>query len=362
MKTDRSVAPRRARPVLGQPTYVAPRYHSNIWGRLIFLLLILALVGAGGGVGVGLWAIHRAQGTSSAPVAVHVHLGDTVTTIADRLQRRGVIDNALLFRLDARVHHLNSTLKVGDYALRRNMSIDEMVAALALYRQRYIEITIREGLRKEQIAAILQAHGIDARSFLQEANHPTLRIAILADRPRTLEGYLFPNTYKVIPKSSGRLFADGMVRQLNSLFTPRMRAQARAHGFSIFQALTLASIVEREARVPSERGLIAGVYANRLRLHMFMDADPTVQYALGSPSKWWPVISLQDYQLRAAYNTYIHLGLPPGPIANPGLGSIQAAVNPVSTPYLYFVARGGGRHIFARSLAEQNANIAKYQH
>lgn len=364
MKVDRSIAPRRPRPVLGQPTYVAPRYHSTIWGRLIFLLLILALVGAGGGVGFGIWALHRAQSNSGAPVLVRVRAGDTVTSIADRLVRRHVIDNSLLFRLDARLQHLSARLKVGDYILKRNMSIDQMVVALTIYRQKFIEITIREGLRKEQIAAILQRHGIDARSFLQEAMHPTIKSPILADKPpgAGLEGYLFPNTYKVIPKSSGRAFADQMVQQLNVEFTPEMRARARAHGFSVYQALTLASIVEREARAPSERPLIAGVYANRLRVHMFMDADPTVQYALGSARAWWPIITVQDYRYPAAYNTYLHYGLPPGPIANPGIESVRAAVNPTRTAYLYFVARGDGHHVFATTYQEQLANQAKYQH
>jgi UPF0755 protein len=221
----------------------------------------------------------------------------------------------------------------------------------------------------EQIAARLQEDGIDAKSFLQEARNPNLKFlnsSILADKPRGygLEGYLFPNTYKVPRGYSGREFAKYMVQQLSIEFTPAMRASARRHGLSIYQALTLASIVEREAQVPRERPIIAGVYYNRLRDKMQLGADPTVQFILGSPRKWWPVLQVEarTIQPNNPYNTYTHVGLPPSPIANPGLSSIQAAVAPARTPYLYFVAKGNGEHAFATTLAQQTANIAKYQH
>jgi UPF0755 protein len=275
----------------------------------------------------------------------------------------------LLFRVDAKIQNLAGNLKVGDFILRKNMSIDDMVAALQIYHTNYINVVVPEGFRMEQIAARLQKDSIDSRSFLQEARNPDLKFlnaSILSDKPAGygLEGYLFPNTYKVPRGYSGRDFAKYMVRQLSIEFTPAMRASARAHGLSIFQALTLASIVEREAQVAEERPVIAGVYFNRLRDKMQLGADPTVQFILGSPRKWWPVLQVEARTIRPnnPYNTYTHTGLPPSPIANPGLSSIQAAVAPARTPYLYFVAKGNGRHAFATTLAEQTANIAKYQH
>ncbi|HEX6509021.1 MAG TPA: endolytic transglycosylase MltG, partial [Chloroflexota bacterium] len=360
---------RRPRPIIEQPTYRAPSYHSRVWGRLIFFLFLLALCATilvGGGL---YWGLHRAQSSSSRQVYFHVGAGDTVTTIADRLQRKGLINSALLFRVDARLQNLGGNLKVGDYVIQKNMSIDRMVGALQIPHTSYVNVVIPEGFRSEQIAAQLQRHGIDAASFLAEVRHPQLAFLnspILRDKPRgaSLEGYLFPNTYKVPRGYSGREFAKYMVQQLNVEFTPAMRGTAHRHGLSIYQTLTLAAIVEREAQVPSERPLIAGVYYNRLKDKMELGADPTVQFTLGTAHKWWPVLQNEARLIdpQSPYNTYTHYGLPPGPIANPGLSSISAAANPANTNYLYFVAKGNGHHAFAATLDQQTQNIAKYQH
>lgn len=369
MSSSRQVAPRRARPVLEQRSYITPHYHSRVWGRLIFLLFLVVLAGAIGGFGGGYWLLHRPQGDSSQSVSFQVKPGDTVTSVANRLKADGLIGNTLFFRLDARLRNLGSTLKPGGYRLRRNMSIDKMVVALSVYKEVDITVTIPEGKRMTEIAAILQRNGIDGKSFLREARHPNLRYlnaSILRDKPprASLEGYLFPNTYKVPQRYSGKAFARLMVQQLDHSFTPAMRAQSHAHRLTVYQTLTLASIVEREAVHESERPTIAGVYANRLRQRWFLGADPTVQYAVGRPGDWWPV--LRDVASRVApnspYNTYTHYGLPPSPIANPGLASIRAASNPAATRYMYFVAKGAtGWHAFARTLAQQNANIQRFQ-
>lgn len=360
---------RRPRPVIEHPTYKAPHYHSRVWGRLVFFIFLVALcavIGISGGLYYGL---HKAQSSSGKAFNFHVGTGDTVTSVADRLQTNGVINSALLFRIDAKIQNLAGNLKVGDYVLRKNMSIDGMIAALQIYHTDYISVVIPEGFRMEQIAARLKQDGIDPRSFLLEARNPNLKFlnaSILADKPAGygLEGYLFPNTYKVPRGYSGREFAKYMVQQLSVEFTPAMRASARAHGLSIFQALTLASIVEREAQVADERPIIAGVYYNRLKDKMQLGADPTVQFILGSPKKWWPVLEVEARTIHPnnPYNTYTHVGLPPSPIANPGLSSIRAATAPARTPFLYFVAKGNGRHAFATTLEQQTANIAKYQH
>jgi UPF0755 protein len=273
----------------------------------------------------------------------------------------------LLFRLDARLQSLGGKLKVGAYRLHRNMSIDQMVSALTQVPfVQYVSVTVREGLRSEQIAPILQQHGISGRQFLREVDHPDLsaaRYSILQSKPKgaTLEGFLFPNTYKVPKHSSGRAFAAFMVQTLNQDFTPAMRARAARDGLTPFQVLILASIVEREARVASERPLIASVYLNRLRQHQGLYADPTVQYAVGKPGNWWPVLTTAQLHTPSPYNTYIHQGFPPGPIANPGLASIEAVVYPKHTQYLYFVAKGNGHHAFETTLAQHNADVCKYE-
>lgn len=366
MKTTRSVTTRRARPVFEEPWYVAPRYHSKIWGRLIFALLILALFGGFGVFGGVYWSLHRAQSSSAAAVPVHVGAGDTVTSIANRLQSRGIISNALLFRLDARLQKLGSKLEAGDYVLRRNMSIDQMVTALGIYTSRTIRFTIPEGRRLEQVAAIVGRAGINQQQFLREALHPDIPLPILASKPRwaSLEGYLFPNTYRVPPHYNARLLVKYMLQTLSQQFTPRMRADAAKRGLSVYQVLTLASIVEREAKAPDERPLIASVYENRLRTHQGLFADPTVQYAVGRPGNWWPVLTAPAGQIDpgSPYNTYTHRdGLPPGPIANPGLASIVATIYPKPTNFFYFVYKGHGRHVFEQTLAEHNADVSKYQ-
>jgi len=364
-----AIAPRRARPVLGHPTYRAPRYHTRLWGRLIFALFVVALAGGLGITGGLYWSLHRSQSASSQHVAVHVGAGDTVTSIADNLQIRGIISNTLLFRLDARLQDLGGKLKMGDYTLRRNMSIDQMVTALTIYHSPYINIVIPEGWRMEQIAQVLQRHGINGQEFLRAARSPTrypaLRFSILADKPvwASLEGYLFPNTYRVPPHYDAVLFVADMVKTLDQRFTPAMRQAATRRGWTIYRILTLASIVEREARAPNERPLIASVYENRLRQGGWqLNADPTVQYAVGKPGQWWPVLRLDPHTVTSPYNTYVHYGLPPGPIANPGLASIQATIYPARSNYFYFVAKGNGTHAFASSYAQQLQNQTRYQH
>lgn len=369
MRETRPVTPRRARPVFGNPSYVAPQYQTKIWGRVVFALLILVLV-AVIGVGGGLyWQLHRGQGANASRLTFHVGSGDTVTSIANRLQADSVISNALLFRLDAKLQGLSAKLKVGDFTLRRNMSIDDMVAAFTVFRDKTIQITIPEGWRAEQIAARLQKHGISSRQFMREVRHPSVSSPILSDMPagKSLEGYLFPNTYNVDAQAGAKAKAIAAVQQmldaLNREFTPAMRDSARRSGLSVYQVLTLASIVEREARVPDERRIIASVYLNRLRgKGWVLNADPTIQYAVGTPKNWWPILTAAQLKQPGPYNTYINAGLPPTPIANPGIASIRAVLNPASTNYFYFVARndGTGRQAFAHTYAEQLANQQKY--
>lgn len=369
MSSPRPGVRRRARPMFDGPTYMAPKYHSRIGGRIIFvvfILLILGVIGFGGGL---YYALHRAQGSSRQSLAVHVGSGDTVGSVADHLASQGLIDSTLLFKLDARIQNLGGKLKVGDYRVRRNMSIDEMVSALTVYHAVFVSVTIPEGFRNEQVASVLQSKGIDVRSFLQEAAHPELvylGTPLLRDRPPTagLQGYLFPDTYDVQPHSSGRSFARLMVQQLDKEITPSMRADISRQSRKVYDILTLASIVEREARRNDERARIAGVYMNRLRAGMALDADPTVQYTAGTPQNWWPTLQTQARSVNPndRYNTYTHLGLPPGPIANPGLLSIEAAIHPEPSKYFYFlhIPHSHGRDAFATTLAEQCANQLKY--
>jgi UPF0755 protein len=310
--------------------------------------------------------------------------GEGVTTIADRLKSEGLIDNTLLFRIDARIQNLGGKLKVGNYRFKKNMSIDQMVATLQRYTPVGIRFTIPEGWRAEQIASGLTAAGFNGSGFLGLVRRPTgalmrsLNFGVLRDKPKnaSLEGYLFPDTYDLSPGESPRAIIYQMIHDLDTRFgsNQQMINDLKGQRRSFYDVLKLASIVEREARLPSERPLIAGVYANRLRLGWFLDADPTVQYALGASTplataataarKWWPILQNQAANVLpgSPYNTYTHKGLPPAPIADPGWSSIKGAVDPQKTDNMYFVAvkHGRGRHVFARTLAEQTQNIARY--
>lgn len=334
------------------------------------LLLFIVL---GGGAAYGYYAIHAPQGSSARPVKVDILPGDSDTSVANRLQRLGLVHDTLLFRVDARLQGLAAKLRAGEYRLRHNMSIADMIAALSVLHDPMIHITIPEGWRDGQIAAELQRHGISGAAFLRAVRRPAFDVGFPTGRPpgSSLEGFLFPDTYFVPPHYSGAAFARRMVREFARRFTPVMRAEARRSGHSVWQIVTMASIVEREAAVPPDRPKIASVYYNRLAINMALDADPTIQYALShcslrcSPhsAKWWPRLTSQaEYQsVQSAYNTYLHPGLPPGPICNPGLASLDAALAPAHTHYYYFVAKGTtGYHAFARTLAQQQANIQKY--
>ena len=211
---------------------------------------------------------------------------------------------------------------------------------------------------------------LDGPAFLAIAQggaaaHPWLR-----SRPigASLEGYLFPSTYRITVQTTPQELIDTMLRKFGEVLTPVMRDQIRRQDRTIHEVVTLASIVEREAVLTSERRRIAGVYVNRLRTGIGLYADPTVQYAVGyqeDTKSWWkrPLL-FKDLEIDSPYNTYRHEGLPPGPICNPGLASLQAAIDPETHEFFYFVANaiaGDGSHVFARTLAEHESNRQRYQ-
>jgi len=308
-------------------------------------------------------------GDDPSPVTFVVEAGETPTSIAKRLKEMGLITDAGLFvRLVSYTGTANK-IQAGTFRLRATMTMGEIVTALQHARQEEITVTIPEGLRAEEIASLLAQKGlVDANRFMALVRAGVASYPALAGRPpgATLEGYLFPDTYRVVP---GQTNAESMIDLLLGTFERRfdenLRKEAAQRGLSIFQVVTLASIVEREAVVPAERPVIAGVFLNRWRDNTVLNADPTIQYALGyqaDAGTWWKKpLSLDDLQLDSPYNTYIHPGLPPGPICNPGLASLKAVVTAPPTDYYYFVARGDGTHVFARTLEEHQANVEKYQ-
>lgn len=309
-------------------------------------------------------------GMDNIELTFTIDSGELPGDIAVKLQREGFIRDSDVFLTLLKCRHASEKIQAGDHVLRQNMTMDEVIVALQRGTARGISVTIRPGWRAEQIADYLSTLNLpqfDKSQFLSLVKGGgNFDYAFLTDRPKggSLEGYLFPETYTVLQGITAEQLINRFLAEFDQRVTLEMRAKATAEGLTLDQVMTLASIVEREAVAKEEGPIIASVYMNRVQQKMALNADPTVQYALGyqtSSKQWWPVVSLDQYaKVDSPYNTYTHAGLPPGPICSPGLNSINAALEPAKTDYLYFLAKGDGTHAFARTLEEQNANLAKY--
>ncbi len=336
-----------------------------------------------------------------AVVTFTVATGDTPAIIAPRLLDAGVIADQRAFLFQARMDGLAAQLASGDFSLAKNLTPAQVVSALVVNRivAQVTNITFREGLRLEQMATKLltvQAGGIDPQQFLDIARNPPA--TLLADYPwlldpkihpkgSSLEGFLYPDTYQVRIDAAAPTGAEGLIRKMLDNFYVKLGADrlaaVSAQGLSFYQMLTLSSIVEQEAKLDSERALIAGVYANRLTPSVWalgqLQSDPTVFYthdtlelAKVKLADWVKYVFWAEFTTKlpdplpasvVGYNTYISKGLPPTPICSPALASIDAAINPnTKTGYLYFYAKkdGSGTTAFAKTLAEHNANIKEY--
>lgn len=301
-----------------------------------------------------------------------VEEGELPADVATRLEREGLIGNQDAFMLLLKCRHAAEHIQAGDHIMRRNMTMDEVILSLQRGTTRGVSIIIRPGWRAEQIAEYLATVNLpqfDKDDFMALVRRGSADFAFLQDRPRDsspgLEGYLFPDTYQVLQGITAEQLVNRLLYEFDQRVTPEMRAKAAEQGLTLQEAITLASIVERETVKPEEAPLIASVYLNRIKDKTYLNADPTVQYAIGfvpETKQWWKTpVTLEEYQkVDSPYNTYLHKGLPPGPIAEPSMNSIQAVLEPAQTDYYYFLATGDGGHVFARTLEEQNANLAKY--
>jgi len=313
--------------------------------------------------------LKQAAGQDPTPVKFTVGLGDSARSIGERLQEAKLIRSSDLFRAYVVVNGLDKTIQAGDFMLAQTMTIPEIAGELGRAMSTDVTLLIKEGWRLEEIGETLSntedlsitldsymqlvGPGADfgdyAASFLQELAPGT-----------SLEGFLFPDTYLLSPDATAQDVVVRMLDNFDQRVTADMRAGFQEHGLTLQQAVTLASIVEREAVIAEERPTIASVYYNRLSVGMKLDADPTVQYALASQpgaTAWWPQLLLDDLQFDSPYNTYLNAGLPPGPIANPGLSSLQAVAQPAETDFMFFRAAcdGSGQHNFSVTFEEHQA-------
>jgi UPF0755 protein len=306
-------------------------------------------------------------------VAFSVEAGETAQTVAERLRAQGLVNESQLFRQLLRYNGIDTRLMPGSYLLRRNMTMKEIGAALFRGRSAQMTVTIPAGWRMEQLAEYLtNADIMDGTTFLKLARRGnSIGHYILADRPagHSYEGYLFPDTYLVSDQARPEDLIFGMMDNLANKLPPGASDLARRQGLTLHEVLTLASIIERETAVPAERPIIASVYLNRLNSATPLQADPTVQYAMGYQSatgQWWKTpVRLEEYKfIDSPYNTYLYADLPPGPISSPSLASIMAVLQPAETNFLFFVCQRprceGGRHVFAETYDEHLQNVAVY--
>lgn len=319
--------------------------HSRTFRPLragVALLALATLAACGGGK------------PSGPPIRFTVPPSSGLSAVADTLEAREIIGSAGRFKIYARGKGAAAKIQPGIYEMRRGTEWAEILRKLTTGDVVKTRVVVPEGFTIHQIAPRLaKAAGVPADSALKLLASEAAAKRRNVPGP-TLEGYLYPATYVFPLGTPVDRMVDAMVGRYRRVWTPAMRAQAQKLGMSEREVVTLASIVEREAKVWTERPTIAAVYHNRLRIGMRLQADPTVQYALGGNRArllYRDIDSVADNP----YNTYRHAGLPPGPIASPSAGAIQATLQPAPGDFLYFVARPNGTHVFTRSLAEHNA-------
>ncbi len=300
------------------------------------------------------WSLSGCGAGAGAAVRVVVPNGSTLRIAADSLERAGVIGSARLFRLYAALRHDDRGIKAGTYLLHRHASWNIVLDALRGGKGLMAVVTVPEGYSLAQIVPLLAVKlAVPVESVQAAVRDSALRHRL--DVPAaTLEGYLFPDTYTFPPGTRARAAVQAMAHRFEQVWKPQWTLRLDSLPMSRNDVVTLASIVEKEARLPEERPVIAAVYLNRLKSGMLLQADPTVQYLL--PQHTTRVL-YKDLTIDSPYNTYKYKGLPPGPIASPGAASIRAALYPANVPYRYFVAFPDGHHEFRATLSEHD--IAK---
>jgi UPF0755 protein len=325
-------------------------------------LLIVGLVSV---AAAGVYLYQRAEepfkGYDAPELFVDLPAGSSTQAIGSRLVAAGVIRDRLSFRIALWRTGAARRLKAGEYRFDRPMTARQVVDKIARGEVSLLTITFPEGLTIREMAAVFEEHGFGPASEFRAAARDAGLVQDLDPQARDLEGYLFPDTYRVPRRSTAADLVDIMVRRFRHAFTPALASEAQGRRLSVRQAVTLGSLIEKETAKPEERPIVAAVYTNRLKIGMGLQCDPTVIYALALAGRYKGNLTRADLLLDSPYNTYRHAGLPPGPIASPGQPSIEAAIRPADVDFLYFVSRNDGSHEFARDLAAHNRNVQRYQ-
>ncbi|MBO8173022.1 MAG: endolytic transglycosylase MltG [Bacillaceae bacterium] len=334
----------------------------------VMTVVILGIAGLGGLAAYIFSNLEPVEASGDVePVIVTIPSGATSLKIAQILEDNGLIKNATIFNYYIKYTEKGSQLKAGDYQFTPGVSKEEILEKL-VKGDTYMEtftFTIPEGFTVEQIADRLAAQElVDRETFLKEVNEGQFDydfVKQIPDNPDIkyrLEGYLFPETYEMEVGATEHDIINRMLKQFDTEFKAEWQQVMEQKRLTIHDAVTLASIVEREVRSDKERAKVAGVYYNRMAIDMLLQADATIQYILGEQKE---IVTYEDLEIKDPYNTYIQKGLPPGPIGSPGRKSLEAVVYPEEHPYFYYVTKkdGSGEHYFAETFPEHQRNIAK---
>ncbi|HKZ44694.1 MAG TPA: endolytic transglycosylase MltG [Anaerolineales bacterium] len=307
-----------------------------------------------------------ATGNPSTEIKFEIAEGDSVSEIADRLQEEGLITDSHIFQVYLIWTGLDTSVQAGKYKLSNSMNAIQIARELQDSTPDEITFNVLAGWRMEEIAASLPTSGLDITpvEFIQSVKDLVITLDYLPS-DSSGEGFLFPGSYLLPRDATSDDLLSVLIQNASLYISPELIQQFQLQGLDVYQAVTLASIVEREAIISSEKSMIASVFLNRLDLGMKLDSDPTVQYALGYDAMgktWWKnPLSSSDLAIDSPYNTYLYPGIPPGPISNPDLTSLQAIGYPAQSTYLYFRAKcdGSGLHSFAETYEQHLANACQ---
>ena len=293
---------------------------------------------------------------NAKPIQLKIVRGMSAQAVADQLVHNKLIHNPWAFLFVSHLSDTSHRLQVGTYRLSGAMSIPQIIDHLKTGKVVTQQFVVPEGLTVVQIGKLWEKAEFGTAALFNQAAIDPKWLRKYRIEGKTLEGYLFPNTYQFSDGATPQVIIQIMLDEFNRRWTAEFTEEATALGFSKHQIITLASIIEAETRVPDERPLVSAVFHNRLRHGWKLQADPTALYGLGNPDR---PPRAADLRVDSPYNTYIHKGLPPGPICNPGMASILAALRPTSVDYMYFVAIGDGKHHFSKTLREHQNMINK---
>ena len=317
------------------------------------------LLAAGGGFFLWRAVTSPYKGYAEPAKYVEVRKGQRTATIVRHLQSQGIVRDQYIPLIYMKVVRYRESVKAGVYEFSTPMSAADVLEKLIRGDVVLKSVTIREGLDRFAIARLFAAEGFGREADWDKLTADPESIHDIAPEAKSLEGYLFPDTYKFNPGTPPKVIVQAMVQNFRKHFRDEMNYITT--GLTPHQTVTLASIVETEAKLPQERPLVASVYLNRIGRRMLLGADPTVIYALKLANRWDGNIKKADLQIDSPYNTYRFPGLPPGPIANPGVASLRAAAAPSKSNYLYFVAKHDGSHAFSSTIEEHNRNVQRWQ-